>query len=294
MRRKNKKVIILGSGESILDLTEKEIDYINDCEYVIAVNKFAAFYKKARIIPTHIYFHDLYGIHILFYILEILKGDNFDSITIFTNSYVKNLTYSNILTLVHKVIIDLFYYRFISLIKIVLKFGVNCDIHLFKLSRNLSFIRVPASFKIIQLRLTKWNSDKNSWGKSMRDKLYHYRGSLTTILNIASIIAPGCNIALVGNDFKGDRYFYEDELDKLGIPWKDLTYEKVKKHKLHFSFQKIDGKSMNDKIPYIIRKLKETNNYVSCNNKSSLLVTESGINYKKLLNDRHIDCNSNL
>lgn len=282
---KNKKVIILGSGESILNLSEDEINYINNCEYVIAVNKFAAFYKKAKIIPTHIYFHDLFGINILFYILKILKRDNFESITIFTNPYVKNLTYSNMLTLIYKVAIDLFYFRFLSFIKILLKLGVNCGIHKFKLFRHFNFISVPKTYNIIQLKLSNWNSEKDSWGKSLEDRLYHYRGSLTTVFNIVSIIAPNQEICLVGNDFNGDKYFYEDELDKLGIPWKDFTYEKVKKYKIHFSFQKLNGTSMNDKIPYILSKLKETNNYVSCNNKSSLLVTNSGVTYKKILND---------
>lgn len=279
------KVIILGSGESILNLSKDEINYINNCEYVIAVNKFSAFYKKAQITPTHIYFHDLFGINILFYIIEIFKNDNFKSIVLFTNPYVKNILYSKKITLPYKVIIDLFRYRFLSLIKILLKFGINCEIHKYKLFRRFKYIRIPETYNIIQLKLSKWNSETNSWGKSLEDTLYHYRGSLTTVLNIASIIAPNREICLVGNDFIGDKYFYEDELDKLGIPWKDFTYEIVKKNKTHFSFQKQNGKSMDNKIPYILKKLKETNNYLTCNNKSSLLVTISGVPYKKLLND---------
>lgn len=279
------KVIILGSGQSILNLTNDEIDYINNCEYVIAVNKFAAFYKKSQIIPTHIYFHDLFGINILFYILEVLNKNKFEKITLFTNSYVNNLLYSQKWTLVQKTLIDLFYYRFLALMKIILKFGLNCEIHKFKLLRNLNYIKIPKSYTIIPLKLTNWNSEKDYWGNSLNDRLYHYRGSLTTVLNIASIIAPSHEIFLVGNDFNGDRYFYEEELDQLGIPWKDFTYTKVKKYKKHMSFQKENGKTMSDKIPYIIRKLNETNNIVSCNNKKSLLVTESGVNYKKLIND---------
>ena len=58
MSRVIEKVIILGSGESILELTPKDINYINSCKTVIAVNKFGLFYKKSGIIPTHFYFHD--------------------------------------------------------------------------------------------------------------------------------------------------------------------------------------------------------------------------------------------
>ena len=42
---------------------------------------------------------------------------------------------------------------------------------------------------------------------------------------------------------------------------------------------------MSDKIPYILKMLKETGNEVFCNNPESLLVLKSGIKYKKLLSN---------
>ena len=72
---------------------------------------------------------------------------------------------------------DLFYYRFLSFIKILLKFGVNCGIHKFKLFRRFNYISIPKTYNIIQLKLSNWNSEKDSWGKSLEDRLYHYRGS---------------------------------------------------------------------------------------------------------------------
>jgi hypothetical protein len=280
---KHKKVIILGSGLSILQLTKKEIEFINKCEFVIALNKFSAFYKIPNIRPTHIYFHDLFGIEILIYIIKVMKKDNFGKVTIFTNSFINNIVHYGKIDLYIKILKDLFYYRFISLLKIILKLGVNCDIHKYKLLRDFNFIKIPQDFNIISLRLTPWDSEKSKWGNSLKERLFHYRGSLTTVLNIISIIAPNREICLVGTDFNGDKYFYEKELDDLGIPWKDFTYEKVKKHKIHFSFQKLNGKTMGYRFPYITQKLKESGNNLTCNNESSLLVTQLGVEYKELI-----------
>ena len=55
MTRNIDKVIVLGSGKSIMDLTQKEINYINNCKYVIAVNKFAAFYESENNPNTYIF-----------------------------------------------------------------------------------------------------------------------------------------------------------------------------------------------------------------------------------------------
>ena len=45
-KRQRNYVIVLGCGESILNLTEEEKKFINSCKYVIGVNKFMAFYKQ--------------------------------------------------------------------------------------------------------------------------------------------------------------------------------------------------------------------------------------------------------
>jgi hypothetical protein len=283
--RKIKKVIILGSGESILNLTDEEIKHINSCEIVIAVNKFTAFYKKAKITPTHVFFHDLFGINILLYILKTLKKDKIEGITLYTNSFTKNILYFNKRELFLKFIKDFLLFRLKALIIIIIKFGMNTGIHRFKLFRKITYYRVPKSYEIHSLKLTNWNSEEESWANTIEGDIYHYRGSLTTVLNIVSIIAPKYEISLVGNDFNGDKYFYENELDSLGIPWRDFTYDKVKKEKIHFSYHKINGKTMNDKIPFILKMLKLTGNKLSSNNSKSLLVVKSGIMYKKLLSN---------
>ena len=43
------KTVVLGCGKSILSLTQNEIDLVNHCKVVIAMNKYMAFYKKIGI-----------------------------------------------------------------------------------------------------------------------------------------------------------------------------------------------------------------------------------------------------
>ena len=85
------KVIVLGSGTSILDLNKGEIEYINKCKKVIALNKFMAFYEKSGILPTHIYFHDFFGLNFFKYVLKVCGQGNLNGLTIYTNSFFENL-----------------------------------------------------------------------------------------------------------------------------------------------------------------------------------------------------------
>ncbi len=57
-RRFRKEVVVLGSGLSINDLTAEDVAYINECEAVIAVNKFMAFYAQTGIVPNIVYYVD--------------------------------------------------------------------------------------------------------------------------------------------------------------------------------------------------------------------------------------------
>ncbi|HLT42694.1 MAG TPA: hypothetical protein VKZ95_08325, partial [Sphingobacteriaceae bacterium] len=81
---KNKTVVILGSGLSINNLTEEQKQHINQCEVRIAINKFAAFYKIAGIVPTHVYFLDSFSkasINFLRYIFDVIRKDKLKNIT---------------------------------------------------------------------------------------------------------------------------------------------------------------------------------------------------------------------
>ena len=81
---KNQDVIVLGSGCSILDLSPPEIDYINNCEVIIAINKFMAFYQKSKILQTHVYFVDAYDkstVRFLQYIFDVCRNNKLENLT---------------------------------------------------------------------------------------------------------------------------------------------------------------------------------------------------------------------
>ncbi len=97
MERDVDKVIILGSGTSILCLTDEEKAYINKCKTVIAVNKYMAFYKMIGILPTHVYFVDRHenSLKFLQYIFHVCNDDNLKDLNFILHKRVKVRFYRN-------------------------------------------------------------------------------------------------------------------------------------------------------------------------------------------------------
>src|SRR3974377_1643754 len=98
------------------------------------------------------------------------------------------------------------------------------------------------------------------WAKSLKDKVFHFRGSLTTVLNYVSIIRPNQKVFLVGTDFNNSLYFFEEEIHKLDFKWGDFTSEMVKEQDKHFSVINYKGTTMLDKFDFIVNSLKMTGN----------------------------------
>jgi len=280
--RKIDKVIVLGSGESILRLSQAEKDYINNCKTVIAVNKFMAFYEKSGLLPTHIYYHDLWGANLFTFILKKCRDNNLENLTIFSNSFYKTITWRKKHEKLLCVFGDIFRYRLKSVGVMLLRWFQNCSIHKYKVFRPMRYYQLPLGCEIYSISISQWDKGGN-WATKLNNKIFHFRGSLTSVLNIASIIAPEQEILLVGNDFNGSRYFYEEELNDLGVEWKDYTYDIVKRAGIHYSFQEVNGTKMEDQFPFIINSLRKTGNALYCNNKDSLLVKEAGVSYRSIL-----------
>ena len=272
------RVIVLGSGMSILDLTKEEKEHINSCKYVIAFNKFMAFYKKAGVLPTHIYFHDRHDSSINFfrYILKICRKDNLCNLTFFTNNeYVKAYTFHSSLYL-------WFHFQKIRVLKNIFKKSLTEKekewTWLYKKNKILQY---PKKSILYSFNVSNW-LEGGKWAASMQETIFHYRGSLTSVLNVCSILFPSKDIFLVGTDFNTSSYFFEDEINLLNFTWKDWTYDLVKEHGMHFSYQSYEGKRMEDAFPYIIKSLSDNGNDLYCTNSDSLLV-KSGVKYKPLI-----------
>lgn len=262
---KNKEVIVLGSGMSILDLSQDEIDYINQCEVIISVNKFMAFYKQSGIIPTHSYFVDNYETSNRFflgYIFDICRKDNLKGLTFILNreiSYLKRVLIENIVVFKAKRLLQL------------LKYGKNMDF-------SYPFL-IPRKCKFEFIEHQDWLAG-DCWATDLNEPLFHFRGSLTTVLNYISIKFPYYTIKLVGNDFNSPRYFFQESLDKLAFEWKDWTTPIVSKNKKHFSAVEYNGTTIFDKFDFIVENLNRTGNSLYSCNRNSLLVEKGAVEYR--------------
>ena len=277
-----KAVIVLGSGMSITHLTRPEIDFINSCEVVIAVNKYMAFYKKTGILPTHVYFHDRHGnnLNMFKHILEVCRNDKLENLTFITNNYFKLIRQRSNWLKLYVFIVDILKYRFKYFVKKMIK-GKLDDYQNGILNQKFTSLHYPPSSKIIGIDVSLWTKG-GKWAKSLKEPLFHFRGSLTTVLNYVSICYPNREVFLIGNDFNSPGYFFQEELNNLDFEWRDFTTKASESQSLHFSFMNFNGTKISDYFPFILDNLKKTNNTVYCNNKNSLLVTEAGIKYKAI------------
>lgn len=269
-------VIILGSSKSILDLTENEIAYINKCKIVIALNKYMAFYKKSKIVPTHVFFLDNHDNSTLFleYIIKVCRKDNLKNLSFILHESLKTYTYTN-RNQINKIYLNFIYNYIIKLIRRKQRNSI------FKIENYPKVNLLPMKSKVVFTTPNNW-LEGGEWAVNLKQPLYHYRGSLTSVLNYVSIIAPKKSIYLVGSDFNSSIYFFEKELNNLNFITNDWTTPIIKKENKHFSAIDYNGTTIFDKLPYVIEKLYENENRVYCNNKESLLVKNGGIQFKNL------------
>ena len=259
----NKDVIVLGTGISILDLSKKDIDYINSCETVIAINKFMAFYKKAGILPTHAYFLDCYDISnqlFLQYIFNVCRQNNLKDLTfVVDKSLQKRLTTNPIYYLLKRG-----YWK--------VRYGSSIKYKLFL---------IPSGCEFQFINHQHWLKG-DRWAHSLAEKLFHFRGSLSTVLNYVSIQFPNRRINLVGVDFNSPKHFFQEDLEKLNFCWQDWTTDIVEREKMHFSAIEYQDSTIFDKFDFMIKNLMESGNEIYSSNPKSLLVEKGFVPYSEL------------
>ncbi|AFZ36136.1 hypothetical protein Sta7437_2605 [Stanieria cyanosphaera PCC 7437] len=256
-------IIILGSGMSILDLSAAEIEYINQCSVRIAVNKFMAFYKKVNIMPTHVYYVDAYEKSVVLFlqhIFNVCRKDKLENLTFILGKHLNQ----------KKVISNLLYFY---LKKNYLKFKKIDNVNLFLVPKNCFFEFISHQ---------DWLHG-NEWSHTLKQPLFHYRGSLSTVLNYVSIKYPNHPIKLVGVDFNSPDYFFQKELEKLNFAWQDWTTPIIQKEKNHFSAIPYEGTTIFDKFEFIIENLHKSGNEIFSCNPNGLLVSKNLVKYNKII-----------
>jgi hypothetical protein len=258
-RRTVPEVVVLGSGPSILELTPEDVAYINRCQWVIAVNKFMAFYKMTGIRPTHCYYLDQGEpcvMRFLQHVFDVCRADHLHGITFIMHKDYEHRIHS--------------FRR--SYNKAKREFNAQTKLD--------SVFLVPhlCHFQFLD-RQNDWLKG-DTWATSPDQPLFHCRGSLTSVLNYVGLCFPGRTVKLVGNDFNSSRYFFQDELEKLPFEWRDWTYPITQAAGRHFSAIDYKGTTMFDRFGYIMECLAKSNNrLVSCNPRS-LLVEKGFVPYE--------------
>ena len=275
---KHQDVIVLGSGCSILNLSEPEIEYINNCDVIIAINKFMAFYRKSKILPTHVYFVDAYDtstVCFIQYIFDVCRTNKLKHLNFILNRKVLEFPLTGQRFCATKLAFSIKkkYLEIEQSLHDILFHGEKINPNLFLVPQNCSFEFISHEYWL----------DGNQWSDTLKKPLFHYRGSLSTVLNYISIKYPQRPIKLVGVDFNSPSYFFQEELEKLNFDWQDWTTDITKEKKTHFSAVPYQGTTIFDKFDFILTKLKETGNELYSCNPQSLLVEKGLTKYKNVI-----------
>ena len=256
-------VFVLGSGASMLQLTDEERAYLNT-QTCVAMNKYLLFWEVLRVFPTHFFLADIHYPALRVYEESVAAAAagprpiHFLLDQTFRKRYgtgpLKHL--SNL------------YFRS----KQIRKHGYHYD---------ASVVAEPATyFK----RVHKWDAPQE-WGESLDDLMYFYRGSLSVLINLLTVLDLGKHIKLIGVDLKSHGSFFDDAIQAkpylLDDYMKMQKSGQVKKHMTAEQFQGMPG--IQSKWPFIQSNVEQRGFQLSCCNPESLLVEEGLCPYATVL-----------
>ena len=260
------QIYVLGCGETINDLSEAEVSFINTSRCRLALNKFSGFPHATDLVPTHVYYYDLFSeasANFLGYIFKQARKHRLPSTRYILNrDIVERIAPS--------------WAVYLSKRYAIWRSGTSWK----------TLYRVPNNARFDFIRTDGRYNEDGPWARSIEAPLYHYRGSLTSALNYLSLNFPKTDIYLVGNDFSGKKYFFQDQLEKVRFETSDWTTPIVQSEGRHFSTIQHEGTSIYDCLPKVVRCLAESENRVFCCNPESLLVKEGGLPYRSILPSR--------
>ena len=258
---------ILGSGSSLLTLTQQERDYVNNSEFVLAFNKYLIFSDQVGICPTHYLLGDdgLKADLMLTETAKACKKKHPDMSFILSKHYQHGTTE----------------YRWRKT-----KLRANHS-QLNSASRWLKNREDDKAINYMSRTATyieRYNwLEGGEWARSMDEKIFHYRGSLSGAINIANIQHPGYDIKLLGVDLDDHAYFFQEQINanpkKWGVFLNRLTPEESQ-HETVANYQGSEG--IQKMFPYIIEQVEQTGGKLLCCNPNSLLVKKGIVPYSSI------------
>ncbi len=229
---------ILGCGRSLLELGPEEIDHINRSPFILAFNKYILFYEKIGIIPTHYLLADKGPkAHLMFRETTRLCGKD-------------------------------------PLRKVQFIFSKELKRKLRKLPESKIFSKSSVKKRTTFITRTNWLKG-GDWAHSLKDPIYHYRGSLSGAINITSILNPNQRIKLLGVDLANHEYFFQEEIENDSQKWGIFLERITPDATQHETVVEVSGTAgILEAFPFIEENVQKNGGELLCCNPQSLLVTQ--------------------
>jgi len=253
---------IIGSGSSLLNLTDDEKMYLNNHPNTMGMNKYLIFHDLLNIVPKYMFLGDYH-----FPAHKVFK----ETIEVAKNRYPDIKFY-----------VDRYYYNiFVNQLSNIL---FNLKERLILLIKYFYFAELTIKYEnLLYFKAQRKYLNRFFWGKSLEDELFFHKGSLTTAINLANILFPGCNIKLIGVDLNNPYYFFEQILEKRKDLFDPITHIKSRETGKFFPVIRTNAGSIVDYIPDIVNELKSQNINLYCCNKESLLIEENLCEYSPII-----------
>jgi hypothetical protein len=264
MNEKRETCFILGSGSSLRDLTHEEREFLEGHPRTLAFNKYLLFWDELGIIPTDFMLTDRhFPAHIVF---------------------ARSMQISRQLQKPISIYLEDFYSKYCSTQPWQIINGIRHRLIIW------SRYRFWVPFRIIGMQVNYVhnilaNDRPFHWAATLSEPLYFHRGSLSSAINLATIIYPGCDINLLGVDLNTNEYFYGNRIKEYPELLDRFYFlgEKAGKHPT--VMDEGPHSSILNVIPEIISHLRTLRIELTCSNPESLLVTKGICRYLPVLDD---------
>ncbi|MBW2058247.1 MAG: hypothetical protein JRH07_16075 [Deltaproteobacteria bacterium] len=263
------EIFVIGSGASLNRITEDEAYYVNGAEAVISFNMYLIFWKRVGIVPTHHimldYVHNRFVYEMVF---DTCRKNGFWRTRFLLHRYWEGRIYTDP---------AVFYWR---KVKRALRGRGPTDM-----------VVVDSRLEIGYLDIGPWDRLEYLWGRGLDERLFHFRGTLTTAINVAHVLDPHATIKLLGVDLNTPDYFFQDQMPRL-IRLKrkegssDLDWEynlRAGRHGTVLPYGELPP--MTAAFPFIRQQVEATGGRIFCCNKESLLVEEGHLSYGPVIGD---------
>ena len=286
---KRESAYIIGSGPSLLDLTEQEKCFLNEHRNTLSLNQYLLHWDTVGVIPKQ----------------PLMADGQFPCIKIFveTQKVIQELK-TSIDYYVPQNYLNYFpaglnwrewKHAIRKRLQVWRKFGYRMPLRINR--DNLSVFSQASEARYQHLI----SEDGWYWAKTLNDPLYFWRGTLTSAINLASILWPDADIKLLGVDLNSYGYFFdpkrgeEDREDFHKFNEKRLSETSAVHHRKSHAQNthatavtyEQDGKTplpgIQSAFPRMMEELAKTGNTLNCSNPNSLLVTDGVCPYSPII-----------